>query len=407
MTMRVLITVQPNVGHWHPLVPLAAALAARHEVAFAGTPLTCAALAPLGFACFPAGADESEAELAERRAEQAQRPPHEQAAYMWQAVFAGSRAAGRLPDLLRILREWQPAVVVRDLTELAGAIAADAVGIPQAAVQIVAFRPALHTLVTAQLNRLRASVGLAPADPLAMLYHYLLLSPRPPSFQDPATPLPPTTHAIRYSGFNTAGTEPLPDWIAALPDRPTVYATLGTMQNHHTEIFAAILAALADEPINVIVTVGRNGDPANFGPQPAHIHVARYIPQSLVLPRCAAVIHHGGSGTVMDTLALGLPQVVIPLAADQPPNAESCARLGVARVIAADQRTPAAIRAATRAVLDDPGYRQAAARVQAEMAALPGLDHAVALLERLAAERAPILAEPPPSRPPAGVVGHD
>lgn len=390
--MRVLITVQPNVGHWHPLVPLAAALAARHEVAFAATPATCTAITAAGFTCFPAGADESAADLAARRAEQAQRTPIEQAAYTWQYVFAGSRAARRLPDLVRILCAWQPAVVVRDLTELAGAIAAEAAGIPQAALQIVAFRPALHTLVTAPLNHLRASVGLEPADPLAMLYHYLLLSPRPPSFQDPAIPLPPTTHAIRYSGFNTAGTEPLADWIAALPDRPTVYATLGTMQNHHTEIFAAILAALAEEPLNVIVTVGRNGDPASFGPQPAHIHVARYIPQSVVLPQCAAVIHHGGSGTVMDALALGLPQVVIPIAADQPPNAESCARLGVGRVIAAGQRTPAAIRAATRAVLDDPGYRQAAARVQAEMAELPGLDHAVALLERLAAERAPILA---------------
>ena len=383
--MRVLITVQPNVGHWHPLVPLAGALvAAGHAVAFAGTPDTAAGISATGFRCFPAGVDETAAELAERRAQQAGRTPPEQAAYMWTDVFAGSRAARRLPDLLRIVREWQPGVVVHDLTEFAGAIAAEATGLPHAAVQIVAFRPALHENITAPLARLCASVGVPPAPPLEMLYRYLLLSPRPPSFQDPASPLPPTTQAIRYSGFNTAGAEPVPDWLAALPDQPTVYATLGTMQNHHTEIFTAILAALADEPVNLIVTVGRNGDPARFGPQPAHIHVARYIPQSVLLPRCAAVIHHGGSGTVMDALALGLPMVVIPIAADQPPNAESCARLGVARVIGPDARTPQAIRVATRAVLADPAYRQAAGQVRTEMEALPGIDHAVTLLEWLA-----------------------
>lgn len=395
--MRVLMTSQPGVGHWHPLVPLARALeAAGHEVAFAVTPATCAAISAAGLRGFPAGRDETPEELAERRAGQATRLPIQQALYTWRYVFAGSRAQALLPDLVRIVRQWQPAVVVSDLTEFAGPVAAEAAGLPHAAVQLVAFRPQLHAAICAPLDHLRASIGLVPADPIPMIYRYLLLSPRPPRFQDPATPLPPTTHAIRYTGFNAAGPETLPDWIAALPAQPTVYATLGTMQNHHTELFRAILEALAEEPVNLIVTVGRNGDPASFGPQPAHIHIAHYIPQSLLLPRCDLVIHHGGSGTVMDALALGLPMVVIPIAADQPPNAESCARLGVAEVIGPDARTPEAIRAATRTVLSDPSYRQAAAQVRADMEALPGLDHAVALLERLAVTRAPLLASAAP-----------
>jgi UDP:flavonoid glycosyltransferase YjiC (YdhE family) len=49
------------------------------------------------------------------------------------------------------------------------------------------------------------------------------------------------------------------------------------------------------------------------------------------------------------------------------------------------------VREAVRAVLGDRSYRRTAARLREEMCALPGLDHGVALLERLAAERAPLL----------------
>jgi UDP:flavonoid glycosyltransferase YjiC (YdhE family) len=64
----------------------------------------------------------------------------------------------------------------------------------------------------------------------------------------------------------------------------------------------------------------------------------------------------------------------------------------VARVLGPGEQTPGAIRAAVRAVLDDPRYRANAARVRAAMAALPGPEHAVELLERLAREQRPLLA---------------
>ncbi len=75
----------------------------------------------------------------------------------------------------------------------------------------------------------------------------------------------------------------------------------------------------------------------------------------------------------------GVPVVIIPFAVDQPLNARPCAALGV-------------LRAAVRDVLDDPAYRANAARLQAALAALPGVEHGVRLLERLAAEKAPFAA---------------
>ncbi len=191
-----------------------------------------------------------------------------------------------------------------------------------------------------------------------------------------------------------SGDETLPPWVASLPDRPTVYVTLGTEFSRGPAgraIFTAMLAALRDEPMNLIVTVGRDNDPADFGPQPPNVHIERYIPQSPLLPHCDLVVRHGGFGTVTETLNAGLPMVAIPISADQPYNAACCAALGVGVVIEPGERGTEAIRAAVRAVMDNPSYRQKAERVRDEMAALPGPEHGVELLEQLAKEKQPAL----------------
>ena len=96
----------------------------------------------------------------------------------------------------------------------------------------------------------------------------------------------------------------------------------------------------------------------------------------------------------MACLCVGVPMIVLPVNADQPRNARRCADLGVARVVGPDERTPEAIRAATQTVLRDPAYRANAERVRDEIAAMPGPELAVELLERLARDRAPIIAAP-------------
>jgi MGT family glycosyltransferase len=319
-------------------------------------------------------------------------PPTEFVAWVWANRFAGTWAASRLPDLLAIMAEWQPVTLVREDMEFAGCIAAECRGLPHAAVQVTAWRPWLHPLIVEPVNRLRANVGLPPDPRLAMLHRYLLVALIPPSYQDPATPLPPTARAVRHVAFDRSGAEQLPAWVGELPDRPVIYATMGTYFNRVPGVHAAILAALRDEPVSLILTVGRDRDPAEFGPQPPHVHVERYIPQSLLFPHCDLVVNHGGSGTVMTALSHGLPMVIVPISADQPDHARRCQQLGVAQVIAPEERTPEAIRAAVRAVLADPTYRQNAQRLRAELARLPGTEQAVGWLERLATEQPPLLA---------------
>jgi MGT family glycosyltransferase len=219
-----------------------------------------------------------------------------------------------------------------------------------------------------------------------MLSRYLVLSPFPPSYRDPAFPLPATAHAFRPFTLDPARNDTAPPWVARLNGAPTVYFTLGTVFNIESgDLFARVLAGLRDLPINVIATVGREIDPEEFGPQPANIHIERYIAQSLILPHCSLVISHGGSGSVIGALAYGLPLVLIPMGADQPLNAARCADLGVACLLDALEATPETVREAVATVLADSTYRRAAERMRDEIAALSGPAHAVMLLERLAA----------------------
>lgn len=388
--MRVLFTTQLGSGHWRPLAPIARAMqAAGHQVAFATTPGYCPHISSYGFDCFPVGADETQRDLAlgGPASEPAQSPP------IWVNLFVKARAAESLPDLLAICRTWNPSLVVREISEFGGCLAAERLDIPHVTLQVSAFRPYLHQLIADPLNQLRASIGL-PSDPnLDMLYRYLLLSPVPLSYHQGMN-LPSTTQAIRNIPFDQNGAE-FPDWITRLPARPTVYASLGTAYNQSPGIFETILDALRGEPVNLIVTVGDGREPSSLGPQPPHVHIERYIPQSVLFRHCHAVITHGGFGTVTTALAHGLPMVIIPIAADQPDNARQCTSLGLARAIAPDRRTPSAIRDAVQDILATPSFRENALRMQAEMLALPEPASVVNLLKRLADDKQPTAGSPP------------
>lgn len=390
MVMRVLFTAQLGHGHWRPLAPLAQTLVkAGHHVAFVTTPYFCAAIRKHGLTAFPVGVDDW--------IDQPSDPPDPRGEPMQAAdvaihVFV-PRAEHNLPELLALCREWQPDLIVREHTEFAGCLAAEHLDIPHAAVQISAFRgTTANQPLSAPLNRLRAALDLMPDPTLDMLYRYLLLLPFPASYRSPTATLPSTAHFVRHVSFDLEDPADvqLPTWIERLRPRPTIYASLGTAYNHFPQIFQAILEGLRDEPINLIMTTN-DLDPRDFGPQPDHVHIARYLPQSRVFPYCDLVITHGGSGTVRTALEHGLPMVVIPIAADQPDNARRCADLGLGRVVALDQRTARTIRDATRDVLSDPSYRWVAQRLRAEMQSLPGPDSTVTLLTQLAQERQPLM----------------
>jgi UDP:flavonoid glycosyltransferase YjiC (YdhE family) len=380
---RVLFTFAGGSGHFLPLVPLArAARAAGHAVAFAGQAGMVGTVEAAGFTAFDAGGP-TLLDPGKRRPLLAVDPEREALAV--RDGFAGRTARERVPAITDLCRRWRPDVVVSEEMDFGAVVAAERLGLPHATVLCIASGAvAPPALVAEPLNRLRADHGLPPDPDLEMLRRHLVLSPFPRSLRDPAFPLPPTAHLLRPEPLEGAG--PLP-WISSLPREATVYFTLGTIFNQESgDLFQRVLAGLRELPLNVVVTVGRELDPRELGPQPAHVHIERYVSQWSLLPHCRLVVSHGGSGSVVGALAHGLPMVLVPMGADQPLNAARCVELGVALALDPLQATPDSVREAAATVLADPRYRRNAQRLRDEIAAMPPPSHAVALLEGLVGE---------------------
>ena len=388
--MRALFTTQPATGGFRPLVPFAHALAvAGHEVAFACSPSFGRQVEASGFETLPAGIDWLVAEMTKAFPDA---PPPGPGRLVWvTALFRLTTARAAAPDLLKIADRWAPDVLVRAPEEFGACLAAELLGLPHAVAGALWFRSQLP--FAEPHNEARRAVGLPPDPDVTSPYRYLVLAAMPPAWVAPDEPAPPTTHFIGPRPFEGFSDTTEATWPSRPDGLPVVHATLGTTEVNRTPgLYEAIIDGLRDEPVTLVVGIGNQRDPADFGPQPANVRIERYVSHATLLPRCDVVLTHGGFGTIMACLNLGVPMVVLPVNADQPRNARRCADLGVARVVGPDERTPEAIRAATRAVLRDPSYRVNAERIRDEITSMPGLEQAVELLERLARDRMPIIA---------------
>jgi UDP:flavonoid glycosyltransferase YjiC (YdhE family) len=377
--MRILFTFAGGQGHFRPLVPLArAALTAGHEVAFGGQPALLPAIGQAGFQGFDTGGV-TFGDTARRSPLVATDMVREYAVV--RDTYAGRIARARAAGILACAGVWRPDLLVRDEMDFGAAVAAERLDLPCATLLVIATGGLVRPEYLAEaLNRRRAEQGLAPDPDLAMLSRFLVLAPFPPSLRDPDCPLPDTAYGIRPA-FE-AGAPPA--WLADLPLGPIVYFTLGTVFNVESgDLFSRVLAGLAGLGATVIVTVGPQIDPQELGPQPSHVRVERFLDQGAVLPQCDLVVSHAGSGTIVGALAHGLPMLLLPMGADQPLNADRCAALGVARILDPLHATPAEIRDAASDLLGTPRYRAAASRLQQEIAALPAIETALPLLERL------------------------
>ncbi len=213
----------------------------------------------------------------------------------------------------------------------------------------------------------------------------------PPSLQSPEIAKVAVAHPVGNAAVE-AGVEgqALPAWVTEMTGAPLVYVSLGTVFNTKGRgVFQAVLDGLGDERVNVIVTVGHGNDPADFGPQPDHIRIERFIPQSLLLPFCDVVVNQGGTA-ILPILAAGLPLLLLPQGANQFHNAAACTAAGVGRQLLPGEVTADAVRREVRALIDEPGLAERARQIQRELAAMPGPERGVELLERLLLERQPL-----------------
>jgi UDP:flavonoid glycosyltransferase YjiC (YdhE family) len=412
--MRVLFTLLPALGSLQPLIPLAQALAAGgHQVAWCSAASFRADTEETGFPFFSAGLDfhVSRPDFIETLCAAAgvSPPPagsqpsraawdemrRERGSWVVRELFAGVVARRMAPDIITIARTWGADLIVRESLDFAGCAAAEVLGLPHASVGAEAGSAVDRRVqLAASLAALRKAVGL-PEDPTgAMLYRYLHLCFCPPAFDGVDAPFPPNTHFVQHRN-PPRPRERLPSWFGELPPRPIVLATLGTVFHRTPGVFEAIVQALRDEPITLIAGLGRDQDPARLGSQPPHVHLERYVQQTLLLPHCAAFITHGGFNSVKEAMSFGIPMVVIPMMGDQVYCAARCRALGMAEVVELEERTTDRIREAVRAILSTPSYRSAAQAMRRQMEALSDLNRAISLLETLERERRPLIRAGP------------
>ncbi|MFE0578459.1 MULTISPECIES: nucleotide disphospho-sugar-binding domain-containing protein [unclassified Streptomyces] len=183
---------------------------------------------------------------------------------------------------------------------------------------------------------------------------------------------------MRYVPYNGGGF--VPAGLLRRGPRPRVAVTLGTVLSELDGVRAIVrlVEAAASVDAEFLLAVG-DADLAPLGTLPDNVRPLPWVPLAELLTTSDALIHHGGSGTLLTALQAGLPQLLLPQGADHFTNADALTATGAALRSASDDVDTALL---TR-LLSDPALREAADRLRAENAALPTPAATVPALEAL------------------------
>lgn len=381
-----LVTTPAGLGHIHPMVPLAQALAHRgHEVRWALPEQAAGHIAAHVIEAIPIAGREpiTPQDVMRRFPALAELASRERPDAMFGKLFGAMATPPMLAGLEPVALDWRPHLVVADAAEFAGHIVAARLGVPSVTKGFGAPLPEVRMACAAEeVAALWTSRGLVPR-PYGGAYDYLYIDIYPPELQVEAGGHVRHRQLMRPvtdDGATDKSTLPLP---RVRRDRPLVYVTMGTVFTDAGPLRLAVEGVRALD-VRVLATVGPAADPAVLGDQPRHVVIERYVPQTAVLPHCDVVVSHGGSGTILGALTLGLPQLCLPQGADQFLNAEAVAASGAGLSITPGATSADAIRDAVAIVLRDEAYRDAALRVAASIEAMPPPDDVAGVLEQLA-----------------------
>lgn len=190
-------------------------------------------------------------------------------------------------------------------------------------------------------------------------------------------------------GSPTPPTDAAPQWLTDIPeDQPLALITLGTVFTGDTGFFAWAAQAAAREGYLPLVVIGWNP----IAPEektklvaalPRGSRLLNFVPFDHVLPRVRLMIHHGGMGTTHAAVVHGIPQIVVPHAADQRGQARRVAQAKVGLNLSAHDVRHGKLVEGAHALRNDEGVKQYARDLAAEMAALGGIQAAVEALVNL------------------------
>ncbi|MGH9704779.1 MAG: glycosyltransferase [Candidatus Acidiferrales bacterium] len=329
---------------------------------------------------------------------------------MFAALFDDENCARAATALhVDLVRDFAPDVVV-DSFGLLTCLAARILHIPLASVLQGNFHPASQGFLwwkgerpaglpsaAPVINKVAAEYGLAPVprcvDLLAGDLSLIVGTPE----TDPL----PSTAGVSYVGpiVWQRGNAILPEWVAALGrEVPLIWVYSGNPRygNAPTPIDSIVvirtaIGALADAPVQVVLTTGYQELPKEFGRLPSNFRHAAFLPGRAMAERCDLMVHHGGHGSVMTGFSAGTPAVIIPTITERESNARRVVELGAGEILlpvdGADgekQIDADDFSAKVRRVLNEPEYRRSARRVAESMRQYRGAPEAADRIEQFA-----------------------
>ncbi|MBU3065411.1 glycosyltransferase [Nocardia sp. NEAU-G5] len=370
--MKLLFSATPAFGHVLPLAPLMqAAVDAGHTVGLlssAGFRGEATAELPVEVEFLDAGV--MPGEFSEEAARRTGADVFHPTPQVIGEIFGGARVDLAITDSIDQAADWGADLIVAEPFDAVGPIVAAGLGIDWHRAGI---GPALPSAITDEIDRVASARSeRANLRPVAASSY---IDPCPPQLQDPDWIPATTVRPVRPQAHRRPKdiTLDLPDFAAR--DKPTVLVTFGTIFSD-PDILAAAVAAVMDTEVNVIATLGSSlrhsaSDQASqerlTGAAPARVRYVPFVPLAQLLDEVDLVVGAGGVGTVLGTLAHGLPMVLWPQGADQPINAARAAASGTS--ITAD--SSAEISTAVTEVLRNNAFRNQARSIAAEIADRP------------------------------------
>jgi UDP:flavonoid glycosyltransferase YjiC (YdhE family) len=386
--MKVLFASLGNYGHIFPLMPLAqAARAGGHEVWFATSEQFHPILEKAQLRPVAAGLTVPEAFIeaaggqafleANGGAAQASDLSPEVLASLAVKAFGSVLPRSVFTDLTPVLDSVEPDLVVYEILNPGAAFAAAAAGIPAVCHGIgrVSSDPTMDPLIQQEL--FATASDLAVADKLG--HSQTLGNPYidicPPSLQSQEF-LASGVQVIPQRPVSFAEPGELPARVTQ-GEGPLVYLSFGTVVTS-AQLLRTAIEGLLPLDARVLVATSSVVDPAALGDLPDRVVALPWVPQPEALRHATAVVHHGGHGTTLASLAAGLPQLILPAEGDGFGNAPAVSAAGAGRLLLPEAVSAEAVEAEVRTLLSDGAHREAARRVAREIEAMPGPAETVA-----------------------------
>lgn len=212
------------------------------------------------------------------------------------------------------------------------------------------------------LHALRAELELPPTRRIAQFEGQyspaLNLALFSSVLAQPQADWPPNTVVCGFPRYDgpplDARTQAALEAFLAAGEPPIVFALGSTAVMVAGEFWRAAMATAQSLARRAIFITG--APPEAHADAPALVKSFQYLPYSAVFSRAAAIVHSGGIGTLAQALAAGRPQLIVPVAFDQPDNAQRTLRLGVARSVLFRKATADAMTAELEQLFAAPGY---------------------------------------------------